>query len=365
MNVDKTGCMRIMENVFGISSSTKFVSIALAGIIKGEAWFNMVGNTPSLQADSVINQRKLLKKDLSNKRRRKILANWQLYLLLVPAFVITAIFRYGPMYGILYAFQDFDPITGFLNSPWVGFKHFIDMFRFIKFWELIRNTLVLNFWNLLVNFPAPIILAILINEIRAKHFKKAIQTISYLPYFISTVVVIGMLVQFTTPSSGIVGYLFRLVGAEPINFFAESAWMVPIYVISGLWKDVGWGSIIFLAGLSSIDTTLYEAAIVDGASRLKRVVHVSIPGIMPTIVIMFIFAVGNMMSINFEKILLMQRPITYDTADVLQTYIYRAGIGNQQWSPTTAMGLFQTIINALLLVFANFVSRKTNETSLW
>lgn len=326
---------------------------------------NLAGNTPGLQTGSVINQKGYVKKNLSFRLKKQIERNWQLYLLLVPAFVVTALFRYGPMYGILYAFQDFDPVVGFLRSPWVGFAHFIEMFHFIKFWQLIRNTLVINIWNLLINFPAPIILAILINEIRSKHFRKIIQTISYLPYFISTVVVIGILVQFTTPSTGIISYLFKAVGAEPINFFAEPAWMVPIYVISGLWKDVGWGSIIFLAALASIDTTLYEAAIVDGASRFKRIIYVSIPGIMPVIVIMFIFAIGNMMSINFEKILLMQRPITYETADVLQTYIYRSGIEYQQYSATTAVGLFQTVINALLLVMANYISKKANETSLW
>lgn len=301
-------------------------------------------------------------------RKRKIddvLSNWQMYLLLLPSIIFVFVFSYIPMYGVLIAFQDFDPYIGFLKSPWVGFKHFTDFFQSVVFWRLIRNTLVISITGLVVGFPTPIVLALLINELRSRLFKKVVQTVSYLPYFVSTVVVVGMVVQFTTPSTGIINQIIKAFGGEPINFMAESAWFVPLYTLSGLWQGIGWSSIIYIAALSGIDPTLYEAAIMDGASRLKQMVHISIPSIMPTIIIMFIFAIGGLLSVSYEKIILMYRPITYDTADVINTYIYRTGVLGGQYSASTAIGLFQTVINSLLLVGCNYISRKTTETSLW
>lgn len=335
-------------------------------LLKKETWIilgnnTVISETRSDQPTVILDTNRRIKK----RKIDEVLANWQMYLLLLPSIIFVFIFSYIPMYGILIAFQDFDPYIGFLKSPWVGFEHFTDFFQSVVFWKLIRNTLVISITNLVVGFPTPIILALLINELRSRMFKKAVQTISYLPYFVSTVVVVGMVVQFTTPSTGIINQIIKAFGGDPINFMAEPAWFVPLYTLSGLWQYIGWSSIIYIAALSGIDPTLYEAAIMDGASRLKQMVHISIPSIMPTIIIMFIFAIGSLLSVSYEKIILMYRPITYDTADVINTYIYRTGVLGGQYSASTAIGLFQTVINCLLLVGSNYISRKTTETSLW
>ena len=251
---------------------------------------------PSITLDT---KRKIRKRKIDN-----VLSNWQMYLLLLPSVIFVFVFCYIPMYGVLIAFQDFDPYTGFANSSWVGFKHFTDFMQSVVFWKLIRNTLIISITNLVVGFPTPIILALLINELRSKLFKKVVQTVSYLPYFVSTVVVVGMVVQFTTPSTGIVNQIIKAFGGDPINFMAESSWFVPLFTISGLWQYIGWSSIIYIASLAGIDPTLYEAAIMDGASRLKQIIHISIPSIMPTIIIMFIFAIGGLLSVSYEKIIL-------------------------------------------------------------
>jgi ABC-type polysaccharide transport system, permease component len=331
-----------------------------------------MGDVTDLENDLLISQQnslksnnELLKKRRTLERKKRMLSNWQLYVLLIPAFILVLLFNYAPMFGILTAFKDYDPYTGFIKSPWVGFAYFNEFIHSVQFWKLIRNTLNISIWSLVFGFPAPIILALLINELKNKYFKKAVQTISYLPYFISTVVVVGMMVQFTTPSTGIVNQIIKALGGQQINFIIEPSWFLTLYIVSGIWQGIGWGSIIYIASLSTIDTALYEAAIVDGASRFKQIIHISIPGILPTIIIMLIFAIGSLMTVSYEKILLMYKPITYDTADVINTYVYRAGILGSQYGASAAIGLFQSVINCLLLIGANYFSRKTSETSLW
>lgn len=314
-------------------------------------------NSIDMKSVIKINKNKSLKKDLHR--------DWQLYLLLLPGLVLVAIFSYGPMYGILYAFQDYSPYKGFFNSPWVGIKHFQTFIESYYFWGLIKNTFRISLASLIFDFPTSIILALLINELRHKYFKKAVQTLSYFPHFVSTVVVVGMLVQFTSPATGIINQVIKLLGFQSVNFMVEPGWFVPMYVLLGIWQNIGWGSIIYLAGLSSIDPEQYEAAIVDGASRIKQIIHISIPGILPTIIIMLIFAIGSLMSVSFEKVLLMYNELTYEVSDVLNTYIYRTGLKQGQYSLSTAVGLFQTIVNATLVIIANYLSRKHSETSLW
>lgn len=300
-----------------------------------------------------------------DKVRKSIKTDWQLYMLLIPGFVLVFIFCYMPMYGISIAFKDYNPLKGFAESPWVGFKHFKMFMSSYYFWRLIRNTLKISITSFLFGFPAPILLALLLNELKSKHFKKTVQTISYFPHFVSTVVIVGMLVQFTSPSTGIINQVIKSLGGQPINFMVEGEWFVPMYVITGIWQGIGWGSIIYLAGLSNIDQEQYEAAIVDGASRFKQIIYISIPGILPTIMIMLILAVGSLMSVSFEKVLLMYNELIYEETDVLNTYIYRLGITNRQYSYSTAVGFFQTIINCTLVVGANFFSKKYTEASLW
>lgn len=291
--------------------------------------------------------------------------DWQLYVMLLPGFLLTLLFAYGPMYGILYAFQDFSPFKGFFGSPWVGLKHFNTFMHSYYFWGLIRNTVKISLTSFVIEFPLPIILALLLNEVRNMRFKKTVQTISYFPHFISTVVIIGMLVQFTTPSDGVVNQIIKLMGGTPINFMMEEGWFLPLYIIIGIWQNWGWSSIIYLAALSAIDIEQYEAAYVDGATRLKQMLYISLPGIMPTVTIILILNIGSLFSVSFEKILLMQNPLTMEVSDVINTYIYRKGLQGRQYSLSTAVNLFQTVINAFLLIFANYASRKTSETSLW
>lgn len=286
------------------------------------------------------------------------------YLMLLPVVLYYLIFHYGPMYGVQIAFKDYNITEGIWNSRWIGFDHFIEFFKGFHFWRLIRNTFLINFYELLFAFPAPIILALLLNELRRMWFKRLVQTVSYLPHFISVVVVVGMIVDFTS-LNGLINQFLGLFGIEPIGFLQKSEWFRTIYVGSGIWQGIGWGSIIYLAAMSNINPELYEAAKIDGASRFKQALHVTIPGIAPIIIILFILQMGSMMSVGFEKIILMYNPLTYETADVISTYVYRKGILEASFSFSAAVGLFNAVINLTLLVLANRISAKVSETSLW
>lgn len=288
-----------------------------------------------------------------------------LYIMLAPVLIYYITFQYGPMYGAQISFRDFNPFQGIWKSPWVGFKYFKQFFESVYFWRLIRNTLLINIYGLLVGFPAPILLALMVNEIKNKFFKKYVQTVVYLPHFISTVVIVGMLVSFLSPSSGFINGIIKGFGGEPIHFLAEPAWFKSIYVWSGVWQEAGWGSIIYLAALTGIDPSLYEAAIVDGASRWKRLLHITIPCLIPTIIIMLILKMGGLLNVGFEKIMLMYNPITYETADVISTYVYRRGIQGAEYSFSTAIGLFNSVVNFVILITFNAISRKVSENSLW
>lgn len=282
----------------------------------------------------------------------------------LPVIVYYLQFHYGPMYGLQIAFKDFSVGRGIWGSRWVGFQHFQEFFGSYYFWRLIRNTLLINFYELIFGFPAPIILALLLNEIRSRLFKRAVQTISYLPHFISIIVIVGMLVDFLA-RDGLVNQLLHVFGVESIAFMREPQWFRTIYVSSGIWQGIGWGSIIYLAAISTIDPTLYEASKVDGAGRFKQALHITIPGIMPTIIILFILKMGSMMSVGSEKILLMYNSLTYESADVISTFVYRKGILEANYGYTTAIGLFNSIISFILLVISNSISKRVSETKLW
>jgi len=288
-----------------------------------------------------------------------------LWLLIIPGLVWYAIFVYGPMYGIIIAFEDFSPFRGILAGPWVNFKWFIQFFESEYCWRIIRNTVLLNIYNLILGFPVPIILALVINEIKNKYIKNTVQTISYMPHFISTVVVVGMILNFLSPSSGIINHVIELFGSEPIHFMVKSEWFRSIYIASGIWQEMGWKSIIFLAAISSINQELYEASRVDGAGKFRQVIHITIPAIMPTILIILLVNVGHMLNLGYEKILLMYNSAIYETADVINTYVYRRGITGGEYSFGAAVGLFQSGINFMLLVITNKISRRLSEISLW
>lgn len=288
------------------------------------------------------------------------------YLMLLPVIAYFVIFCYWPMSGILIAFQDYVPGNGFFSGPFVGLKHFKEFFTGLYFTRTIRNTFLLSFWSLVFGFPAPIILALMLNEVRTSWYKRIVQTITYLPHFIAIVVIAGIIHDFLS-SDGLFNQLLQMMGStEPILFLQQPQYFRTIYVVSGIWQGVGWGSIIYLSALSAIDPTLYEAAEIDGVNRWQRMWYITLPGISPTIIIMFIFAVGGLMSSATDKILLLYNPLTYETADVISTYVIRIGLyGTLDYSFATAVGLFNNVLNFLLLVAANYASRKFTETSLW
>ncbi|OZB90785.1 sugar ABC transporter permease [Paenibacillus sp. XY044] len=288
-----------------------------------------------------------------------------IYLMLVPVVVYYVVFMYLPMYGLQIAFKDFTPAKGIWGSSWIGFDHFKAFYESYYFWRLLRNTVLISVYELIFGFPAPILLALLLNEIRVRVFKNVVQSITYLPHFISIVVISGMMIDFLS-GDGIINQLTGLFGIPSVSFLIMPEWFRSIYVTSGIWQGVGWGSIIFLAAIAGIDPGLYEAAKIDGAGRFKQILHITIPGIMPTIIIMLILRFGSLMSGgSMEKILLLYNSTTYETADVISTFVYRRGLLQMDYGFSAAIGLFNNILNFILLVSANAVSRRINNTSLW
>lgn len=287
-----------------------------------------------------------------------------IYLMLLPIVVYYAVFCYGPMGGVVIAFQNYKPALGIAGSKWVGLKHFADFLTGPYAWRVIRNTLMINIQQIIFAFPVPVIVALMINEIHHRGYKKAIQTISYMPHFISLVVMCGLLTTFCR-SDGIFNDFLALFGAERTNLLANASLFQPIYVLSGIWQEAGWGSIIYLATLSGIDPGLYEAATIDGASRFQKMRYVSFPGLLPIIIVQLIMRIGNILTTGFEKVFLLYSPLTYDKADIISTYIYRQGLEMSNYSYGTAVGLFNSVVNLIILVMANAVSKKVTQESLW
>lgn len=287
-----------------------------------------------------------------------------IYLMLFPIILYYGIFCYAPMGGVIIAFQNFKPALGIAESEWVGLKHFKDFLFGPYAWRVIRNTLMINILQILFAFPVPIFIALFINEIKCKLFKKIVQTISYMPHFISLVVMCGLLVTFCR-SDGIFNDFLSLFGLERTNLLARADLFRPIYVLSGIWQEAGWGSIIYLATLSTLDPGLYEAATIDGASRFQKMIYVSLPGLAPIIIVQLIMRIGNILTTGFEKVFLLYSPLTYDTADIISTYIYRQGLELTNYSYGTAVGIFNSVVNLTVLVAANCISRRVTEESLW
>ncbi len=286
------------------------------------------------------------------------------YMMAIPAIVLLIIFKYVPMYGLVIAFQEYKPQRGISGSEWVGFQQFIDFFTNYHFPTLLRNTLTISIYSLIAGFPAPILLALMLNELRHARFKKVVQTISYMPYFISTVVICGILRQFLA-YDGLFNAISKLFGAAPVSFLSEPKLFPSIIVWSGIWQGIGWNSIIYMAALAAVDMELYEAASIDGCGKLRQVWHITLPSIAPTIITLLILSVGGLLSVSGEKILLLYQPLTYETGDVFATYVYRKGIRGGDYSYSTAVGLAQTLVNFLLVIGTNALSRRLTEQSLW
>jgi putative aldouronate transport system permease protein len=299
------------------------------------------------------------------KRMKRIGRNYELYLFILPVLIYYLVFHYWPMYGVQMAFKDFNAALGIADSPWVGLKHFIRFVNGTSFWVLLQNTLGISMYSLLVGFPAPIVLALIINEIRNRTFKKWVQTITYAPHFISMVVMVSMIMILLNPTYGIVNQLIGLFGIEPVDFMTKRQWFKSIYVLSDIWQNAGWGSIIYLAALAGVDPEQHESAMIDGASRLHRIWHINIPGIMPTMVILFILNAGGLMSVGFEKVFLMQNPLNTSSSEVISTYVYKVGLLQVQYSFAAAVGLFNSVINFILLLTVNSIAKRINDTSLW
>jgi len=306
----------------------------------------------------------LKKQSLPVRLFKNIKTHPYLYLLSIPVLAYYILFHYGPMYGAQIAFKNYSPGFGIWGSPWVGLKNFNSFINDVFFQRIVTNTIMINVYQLFFAFPVPIILALLLNELRSRIYKKTVQTIIYMPHFVSLIVICGLVLDFTS-RTGIINDVIAFFGGERVNMMREPGLFRPVYIISGIWQEAGWGTIIYLAALAGVEMEQYEAARIDGANRFRQMWHVTLPGIMPTIVILLILRMGSMMNVGFEKIILLYNPTIYSTADVISSYTYRKGLLEFNFSYSSMVGLFNSVINFALVISANAISRRVNETSLW
>lgn len=302
---------------------------------------------------------------ISNPVLVRIWKNKYLYFLFLPVLIYYLMFAYAPMFGLVIAFKDYNVFRGIWASPWVGFKYFKQFFDSVFCWRLIRNTFLISFYGLVFGFPAPILLALLINELKDGLFKRVVQTISYLPHFISTVILVSMFVQFLSVNNGMINNIVEFFGGTRTYFLGDPKYFRTIYTAMGIWAGVGWGTIIYLAALTGVSPELYEACLIDGGGRIRQTIHVTLPGIANTVVIMLILRVGQLLSVGSETILLMYNESIYETSDVISTYVYRRGLINAEYSFGAAVGLFNSIIGLILVAGTNEISKRFSETSLW
>jgi putative aldouronate transport system permease protein len=300
------------------------------------------------------------------KRFREILRRYKLlYLLMAPGIIWYVIYKYLPMYGLIIAFKNFNFAAGISGSPWVGLKHFQFLFSFPDFYVILRNTVLISIYNLVFGFSVPIILALLLNELTGIRLKRTLQTVFYFPHFLSWVVFGGVIIQLLGPNEGMVNSLIKLCGGQPVFFMAKPEYFRSIVVISAILKEAGWGAIVYIAALAGIDSEQYEAAAVDGVNNWQKLIYITLPGIMNTIVIMFILKIGYLLEVSFEQIFVLYNPMVYEVGDVLSTYIYRIGLQGMKFSMTTAIGLFQSVIGLVLVLLTNKLARKYSDVSLW
>lgn len=296
---------------------------------------------------------------------RHFAREWRIYVLLAPTIIWFVVFLYKPMYGLQIAFKDYSIFKGFAASPWIGFEHFETLFSSSQFLRALKNTIILSAYTLFIGFPVPIILALMFNEILNPIFKRTMQTIVYLPHFISSVIIAGIVITAFSPSAGIVNTILSWFGADPIYFLTKPEWFRPIFIGTGIWQEAGFSSIVFLAAIAGVSPSLYESAVVDGASRWQMIWKITVPCILPTILIMLIIRIGSLLEVSFEMIILLYQPATYSTADVVNTYIYRQGLQSGQYDFAAAAGLFNAVVAFVLVITANTISRRYSRTSLW
>ena len=316
-----------------------------------------------------IREKKAMSQTTGIPQKRGFLQNMKLYkeyyIMLIPGLLFFLVFCYGPMYGLVIAFQEYYPLKGISGSNWVGLKHFIDLFSNPFFLSVLKNTIIISLYKLLICFPAPILLCLALNEIKSMKFKKVAKSISYLPHFVSWVVVSGIIIEFLSPSRGPINIFLQNLGMEPVFFVADSRYFRGVLVLSDLWKTIGWGSIVYLASVTAVDPALYEAAEMDGAGRIQKIIHVTLPALLPIITVMLIMQSGKILNDSFEQVYNFLTPTTYSVGDVISTFVYRMGIQKMQYSFTTAVDLFKNIISFALVMLTNYVARKTNDYALW
>ncbi|MBW4085599.1 sugar ABC transporter permease [Paenibacillus sp. S150] len=301
----------------------------------------------------------------NRKRFQYLRSHWDLYLIMLPGVLYFIIYKYVPMWGTVIAFQDYSVFRGIWGSEWVGLAHFREMFMNEDFYIIFRNTLLISIYKLLWGFPGPIILAIMLNEIRSMLYKRSIQTLVYLPHFLSWIIMGGILINVLSPSTGIVNKMLDALGIEPIFFLTSTDWFRTVIVASDIWKEVGWGAIVYLAAIAGIDPQLYEAAIMDGANKWKQIIHITLPAMMGVIVILFLLRLGHVLDVGFEQILVLYNSLVYEVADVIETYVYRVGIQQAKFSFTTAVGLFKAVIGLILVTLANKGAKKLGQEGIW
>ena len=306
----------------------------------------------------------IISKKLKSPMLKRIKQNIPLYILLLPSAILLFCFSYIPMYGLVIAFKDYSPALGIMESPWVGFKNFIQFFNSYQFGITLKNTLVISIYGMLVGFPLPIALALMCNQIRNKAFKKLFQVTTYLPHFISTMVMCGLILIFLSPSTGLIANIFKLIGIDMPNLMSSTTAFKHVYVWSDIWQHLGWDSIIYLAALSSIDPTFYEAATIDGASTLQKIRNIDMPLILPTAMVLLILRAGSILGVGFEKVFLLQNTQNTMASEIISTYVYKVGMLSFQYSLSTAIGLFNTVVNLVVLLVINWIAKKTTETSL-
>ncbi len=311
-----------------------------------------------------LKRREQNKKGYFSRLKKDVVRNKGLYLLSLPTFVFVIIFMYVPMVGILLAFKNYNSVLGIFGSPWIGFDNFKAFFEYYYFKEVLLNTVKVSLFSLLFGFPLPIVLALLLNSIKGR-FKKVFQIVSYIPNFLSTVVVVAMLLAFLNPTSGIVNTIIKAFGGEAKDFITDPDWFIPVFVISGVWQSIGWSTVIYTSALSGVDTQLYDAAKIDGASKFQTMIHIDFPTILPTVIVSLILAVGGIMSVAFEKVYLLQNELNTSASEVISTYVYKMGLINFDYGFGTAVGLFNSVINFVLCLLVNFVAKKVSGYSIW
>jgi putative aldouronate transport system permease protein len=318
-----------------------------------------------MSATEALLERKQVRAEAKKGRWRLFRSNIDLYILLIPGLLFLLLFKYTPMYGVIIAFMDFNIFDGFTGSEWVGLKHFGKLFHSDEFLHVFLNTLIISIYKIVLLFPVPIAIALFLNEIRRMWFKRTVQTIIFLPHFLSWVIISGLFITILSPSGGLVNNMIQALGGQPISFFLDNDFFRSVLVFTAGWKESGWNAIIFIAAIAGIEQEQYEAASIDGAGRIRQMLHITLPGIMPTIILVLVLRLGHLLDAGTEQILTMYNSVVYESGDVIGTFVYRQGLGQQDYSFSTAVGLFNSVVGFILIILGNELSKKLIKRSIW